>query len=81
MALISFAKEIGFSLDEIRTLLAGFPDGTPAGERWSHLAAAKLVELEATAQRIEIMRSALQRISGCGCGDLDQCARRIAAKR
>ena len=81
MALIVFAKELGFTLDEIRTLLDGFPAGTPAGARWSQLAATKLAQLEAMSRRIEVMRAALERISHCGCRDLDQCARGIAAKR
>jgi MerR family redox-sensitive transcriptional activator SoxR len=81
MALIAFAKDAGFSLDEIRTLLAGFPVDTPASVRWSEMAKAKLIELDAMAERIEIMRRALHRISGCACRDLDQCARGIAAKR
>ena len=81
MALIVFAKELGFSLDDIRNLLAGFPEETPAGARWSKLAAAKLEELDVMSQRIDVMRTALQRISHCGCRDLDQCARGIAAKR
>ena len=81
MALITFAKELGFSLDEIRTLLTGFAPDTPAGARWSKLAAKKLEELDAATQRIEIMRAALQRISRCGCNDLDQCAHAIASKR
>jgi MerR family transcriptional regulator, redox-sensitive transcriptional activator SoxR len=81
MALISFAKDAGFSLDEIRKLLAGFPEDTPAGVRWSELAAAKLVELDALSQRIDVMRAALHRISRCSCRDLDQCARGIAAKK
>jgi MerR family redox-sensitive transcriptional activator SoxR len=80
MALITFAKELGFSLDEIRTLLTGFAPDTTAGARWSTLAATKLVELDAMTQRIETMRTALQRISHCGCHDLDQCSRAIAAK-
>jgi MerR family redox-sensitive transcriptional activator SoxR len=80
LTLILFAKSLGFSLDEICTLLGGFPEQTKAGERWSHLAAIKLAELDAMSQRIELMRAALQRISRCGCEDLDQCARRIAGK-
>jgi MerR family transcriptional regulator, redox-sensitive transcriptional activator SoxR len=80
MALISFAKAVGFSLAEIRKLLAGFPHDTPAGARWSELASAKLVELDAMSQRIDVMRAALQRISRCACRDLDQCAHSIAAK-
>jgi MerR family redox-sensitive transcriptional activator SoxR len=81
LALIVFAKQLGFTLDEIRTLLDGFPEQTTAGERWTQLAATKLAELDAMTQRIETMRVALQRISHCGCRDLDQCARGIAAKR
>ena len=80
LALISFAKTMGFSLEEIRALLFGFPEATPPGARWSDLAHAKLAELDAMAQRIETMRAALQRISHCGCEDLDQCAHAIAAK-
>lgn len=81
LALITFAKRIGFSLKEIRALLFGFPDATPPGARWSDLARSKLAELDAMAQRIEVMRAALERISRCGCGDLDQCAHRIAAEK
>lgn len=79
MALIGFAKALGFSLDEIRVLLDGFPRDTPAGARWSELASKKLSELEAMSRRIEIMRAALQLVSRCGCGDLDRCAEAIAA--
>jgi len=79
LALISFAKNIGFSLDEIRALLFGFPDETPAGARWSELAATKMAELDVMARRIETMRASLNRIARCGCSDLDQCARSIAA--
>ena len=79
LGLIAFAKSIGFSLDEIRNLLFGFPDETPAGARWSGLAQSKLAELDAMSQRLEIMRAALHRISHCGCEDLDQCARRITS--
>ena len=81
LTLISFAKSIGFSLDQIRELLFGFPEETPAGARWSGLAQSKLDELDAMQQRIESMRAALHRISRCGCADLDQCARGIAAKQ
>ncbi len=81
LALISFAKDAGFSLDEIRQLLAGFPEDTPAGVRWTELATAKLTELDAESQRIEVMRGALQRIMRCRCSDLDQCAEAMAKSR
>jgi MerR family redox-sensitive transcriptional activator SoxR len=81
LALIAFAKDLGFSLDDIRTLLFSFPEATPPGERWSGLAEVKLAELDALAERIERMRGALRHVAGCRCGDLGQCAKAIAAKR
>jgi MerR family redox-sensitive transcriptional activator SoxR len=81
LALISFAKDAGFTLDEIRQLIAGFPEETPAGARWTELATSKLAELEEELQRIEVMRGALQRIMHCRCEDVDQCANRISANR
>jgi len=81
LALISFAKDAGFSLDEIRKLLAGYSDDIPVSARWAELAAAKLAELDARSLQIETKRAALHRISRCGCNDVDQCARGIAAKR
>jgi MerR family transcriptional regulator, redox-sensitive transcriptional activator SoxR len=81
LALISFAKEMGFSLDEVRQLLAGFPDDTPAGARWTELATSKLAELDEEAQRIEVMRGALQRIMRCRCVSVEQCAHGIAKSR
>jgi len=79
--LILFEKEAGFSLDEVRKSLGGFPTGTSVGTRWSEMAAAKLLEFDAMNRRIEVMRAALRRISRCGCRDPDQCARGMAAKR
>lgn len=81
LSLILFAKELGFSLDDIRTLLDGFPKGTKPAERWSHLASIKLAQLDVLAQRIEVVRDALTRISRCGCEDLDECSRCIVEKR
>jgi MerR family transcriptional regulator, redox-sensitive transcriptional activator SoxR len=76
LALIRHAKALGFSLDEIRQLMRAFPD-----KRWSDLAAAKLVEVDALLRSVEDMRAGLQRISGCRCRDLQQCAHAIAEKQ
>jgi len=80
IALIRYAKGLGFSLTDIRKLLNGYAEETPAGVRWSELAAAKLVEVEALLKRVEGMRAGLERISGCKCRDLVQCAHAIASK-
>ena len=75
LALIVYAKRIGFSLKEIRTLIEGFSDA-----RWSRLAATKLAELDAMSEKIDAMRAALEKMSDCACIDVDQCAKAIAAK-
>jgi len=80
LALISFAKNLGFTLAEIQLLLTGFAAGTRPNARWSTIAETKLIELDTMSRRIDVMRAALQRISHCGCNDLDECARGIAAK-
>ena len=80
LTLIVFAKSLGFSLDDIRKLLLGFPDEMPAGARWSHLAQQKLAALDVMSQQIDTMRAALHKISRCGCRDLEQCAHALAAK-
>jgi MerR family redox-sensitive transcriptional activator SoxR len=79
LALIAFAKDAGFTLAEIRRLLSGFREGTPAAERWRALATAKLRELDEAAKRIETMRAILRRAVKCGCLDLEECGRRIAS--
>jgi MerR family redox-sensitive transcriptional activator SoxR len=81
LALIAFAKEAGFTLAEIRRLITGFREGTPAAERWRTLATAKLAALDVAARRIETMRAILRGALRCGCFELDECARRIAAAR
>ena len=81
LELIAFAKAAGFSLREIRRLLSGFTDGTPASERWRVLAENKLADLDRAAEKIEAMRAILKRAIRCGCLELDECARRIAASK
>lgn len=52
LLVITFAKEAGFTLREIRQLFDGFASHTPAGVRWQTLATAKLAEMEALAIRV-----------------------------
>lgn len=74
LALIAYAKSVGFKLEEIRALFADFP-----AQKWSRLAARKLEEIEALAQRVEMMRARLQKIVKCRCDDVDACAHAIAS--
>ncbi len=76
LALIQGARSSGFTLDEVRELITGFADGTPAGQRWRALAGKKLAELDAMSRRIEAMREMVRRLeTRCGCTAVDDCGR------
>jgi len=70
LAVIKLAREAGFSLHEIKLLLAG-PD--PGRERWRDLSQAKLLELDEAIARLAGMRDLLQQARDCGCLELDAC--------
>jgi len=80
LALIRFAKALGFSLADVRKLIGGYAHDTPAGVRWAEMASAKLGDVETLLRRVEEMRAGLQKISGCKCRDLEQCAHAIASR-
>ena len=61
------AQEVGFSLDEIRTIL-----DDEAGD-WRDLVDHKLVELHGRRDRLDSMISMLAEIRECGCGAVASC--------
>ena len=61
------AQEVGFSLDEIRTIL-----DDEAGD-WRDLVDDKLVELHGRRDRLDSMISMLAEIRECGCGAVASC--------
>jgi MerR family redox-sensitive transcriptional activator SoxR len=73
LAVIQRARQVGFSLDEIRELFGGFRPGTPASLRWRELSRRKLVELESSVERIMIMQTLLRQMGNCRCDVLDEC--------
>lgn len=76
--LIRLAKEAGFTLDEIQTLVHEFPEGTPPSSRWAVMAEGKLAELEERVRRIEAMKTVLQRTLDCECVTLEECGLELA---
>ncbi len=74
LAVVRMAQEAGFSLDEVRTLVGGYPEGTPAGERWADLARRKIPEVDALITRLQAVRATLEESLRCGCPTLDACA-------
>ena len=73
MQVIEVAKEAGFTLSEIRTLLHGFSLDKAPSERWKVLARQKLPEVEALIARAQGMKQLLELGLECECLELDEC--------
>lgn len=80
LIVIAFAKEAGFTLRQIKQLVAGSASETRAGVRWTKLATAKLAELEALSQRIDTMRKVLREALRCGCVEVETCTRLLGGR-
>lgn len=78
LVIIGFAKNTGFTLPEIKLLLRGFPERTPASARWKRLAKGKIAEMEAAIAKARAMKEMLESIMGCRCRKLEQCAQGFA---
>lgn len=78
LAIIQRARQLGFTLDEIRRLFFGFRNVTRASERWQTLSRKKLAELDHLMDGIKAVRRVLQTLmTKCRCNTLDQCGKRI----
>ena len=83
LAVIQKARQLGFSLDEIRELFLGFQAGRPGrtADRWQTLSKRKLKQLDDLARDVKTMRGLLQRmIRMCSCETAEQCGRKILTK-
>lgn len=73
LRIIDVAQHAGFSLDEIKVLLASAHAETPAHEQLQELAARKLPDVDALIERAQLVRAWLATATGCGCDSLDVC--------
>jgi MerR family redox-sensitive transcriptional activator SoxR len=81
LIVIRFAKDNAFTLPEIKRLLRGFPESTPASVRWKKLARVKIAELESTIAKAQAMKEMLESLaSRCRCRSLAQCAQGFARR-
>jgi MerR family transcriptional regulator, redox-sensitive transcriptional activator SoxR len=81
LAIVQRARQMGFTLDEIRRLFFGFRKAVPASERWQKLSQKKLEDLEAMALQIKEMQRLLQSMmENCRCEALDQCGKGMFAR-
>jgi MerR family transcriptional regulator, redox-sensitive transcriptional activator SoxR len=90
LAIIQRARQLGFTLTEIRGLFFGFRDVTRPSERWRTLSQRKLAELDQLTDGIKAVRAVLKKLgTNCRCDTLDQCGKgifqnmngRVGAKR
>jgi MerR family redox-sensitive transcriptional activator SoxR len=78
LAIIQRARQLGFTLDDIRRLFFGFGKVARASERWRKLSARKLVELDNLMDGIKTVRRLLKKMTAnCRCETLDQCGKAI----
>ena len=73
LRVIRMARDLGFTLDDIRTLLDGFAPETPPPERWHQLARRKLPEINALIQRATAMKGLLEKGLRCDCVSVQDC--------
>jgi len=81
LIMIQRAREIGFTLDEIRELFFGFRAGTLPSVRWEKLRRRKIVELDAMLESIQSIRSLLNQQGKCRCAALEECGKKIFEKQ
>jgi MerR family transcriptional regulator, redox-sensitive transcriptional activator SoxR len=73
LAVIQRARQVGFSLEEIRELFNEFHIGKPGSKRWQQLSQRKFRELESSMERIRSMQALLKRMGNCKCDAVDEC--------
>ena len=82
LAVIRAAQRVGFSLDEIRTMLADVPaDGPVTAEAWRELAAGWRPQLDERIRVLEQLRDQLAQCIGCGCLSMRSCRMANAGDR
>jgi MerR family redox-sensitive transcriptional activator SoxR len=74
LSVIQFCRQLGFTLAEIRLLLAE-PRGAKQKERWRGFVDAKVSELDETVARVRAMKKVLLVSRDCDCVDVHECAK------
>jgi MerR family redox-sensitive transcriptional activator SoxR len=78
LAIIQQARQLGFTLGEIRQLFFGFRNGARASERWQKLSRRKLAELDGLMDGIKTVQRLLRKMmQNCHCETLEQCGKGI----
>ena len=78
LLLIRFAKDMDFTLGQIKVFLSGLRDKAPVGPRWRKLAHLKLREVDEKMQRSRQLKSLLEHLLACHCASLQVCVERLS---
>ena len=74
ISFVLIAQQFGFSLEEIRTLLADLPDQrTPTPADWRAISMKFRKSLDARIETLQKLRDNLDGCIGCGCLSLPKC--------
>lgn len=76
--LIRFARDMDFSLQEIKIFLSGLNEQAPVGKRWKRLAHSKIKQVDETVVRARRLKSLLEHLLHCRCASLRQCVDRLS---
>ncbi len=75
LSFVQIAQQLGISLEQIRTHLAGLPaERTPTQRDWARISKQFRRELQNRIDVMTRMRDRLDGCIGCGCLSLDKCA-------
>jgi DNA-binding transcriptional MerR regulator len=71
--MVQIARSAGFTVQETRKFITGFPGGTKPSARWQALAVRKREELDALIAGATKMKALLDEHFRCGCPSLEDC--------
>jgi MerR family transcriptional regulator, redox-sensitive transcriptional activator SoxR len=81
LEVVQRARELGFTLEEIRELFFGFQPATRPPKRWHELSERKIAELQLRMKQLKLKETLLKQIQGCQCNALEECGEKLLSKR
>jgi MerR family transcriptional regulator, redox-sensitive transcriptional activator SoxR len=77
LALVRFARHVGFNMREVKALFGQDVDGRRISKRWVALAERKMRDSDEQVGRLHMARELLRRVMACRCVEPAQCGREI----
>ena len=75
LSFIMITQQLGFSLEEIKRMLAGLPNNrTPTAQDWAAISGDLQARINEQIDRLTQMRERVGGCIGCGCLSLEHCA-------